>query len=59
MIDVAVTQNDDGSVLAHAPACPMVQRHRQEGRPIMTMFGCDEPLPTYLEQHQCLKPERK
>jgi hypothetical protein len=56
MIDITVTMNEDGTgSLAHRPDCEMVQRHRLEGKPLMTMFGCDEPLSDVVKLHQCLK----
>ena len=56
MIDITVTMNEDGTgSLAHRPDCEMVQRHRLEGLPLLTMFGCEEPLSTAVEQHHCLK----
>ena len=41
MIDIAVIEDDDspGSLVAHDPACPLVQAHRDQDRPICTMFG--------------------
>lgn len=54
--DVTLTEDDErpGKLLAHRPDCPMVSRHRDEDRPLMTMFGCEGPLPFDVRQHECL-----
>jgi len=56
--DITLTEDEDkpGTVLAHKPHCPMVQQHREAGRPIMTMLGCPDPLPPEMKRHTCLDP---
>jgi hypothetical protein len=54
--DIALTEDDDrpGYMLAHQPDCPVVQDHREQERPICTMFGVTRPLPPNLKRHECL-----
>jgi hypothetical protein len=54
--DLSLTQDEKGGLVAHHPDCPMVQDHRDRDQPIMTMFGCEGPLPVYgfLKYHECL-----
>jgi hypothetical protein len=55
--DVTVTEDDEGlgRLVAHRPDCPVVDRHRTTGRPLMTMFDCQGPLPIDLRRCACLK----
>jgi len=46
----------DGKLMAHDPLCPMVETQRQMGEPLMTLFECEEELPTDLRRHSCLAP---
>ena len=55
---ISVTGDGNGKVIAHHPDCPVVQQHRIEGRPIMTMLVDDRPLPVDLAQHSCLAESR-
>lgn len=52
--DYSLTADDDGRPVAHRVNCPVVQRHRREGKPIMTMYECEGPLPDYVRSHDCL-----
>ena len=56
MIDISLTEGEDGHVLMHRPDCPMVERHRVEGRPVVTLYDC-ELMPTEVARHDCLGPE--
>jgi len=57
MTDVALTEDDSelGTLIAHRLDCAIVQRHREEGRMICSMFGSEEPLPPDLKRHSCLR----
>jgi hypothetical protein len=61
-VDITVTEDDEtpGGMLLHTPGCPMVQAHREAGRQLCTMFGCQVPLPDMkgTRLHTCLNPER-
>ena len=56
--DLSLTQDEKGGLLAHRPDCPMVQDHRERDLPILTMWGCEGPLPAadegFLGYHECL-----
>jgi len=54
-INFTLTKNDDDSVLAHDPKCPMVQEHRATGKFIVTLYDCQRPLPPDVEKHKCLE----
>ena len=43
MIDISLTDDDErpGLPLAHRPDCPIVDQHRQDGRPIATLYGIE------------------
>jgi hypothetical protein len=60
MINIALTEDDKepGKTLAHAPNCSVVQAHRIAGRPIMTMLGCEGPLPDDMKKHSCLEEKK-
>ena len=53
--DITLTEGDDGELLAHHLDCPMVEAHRAQNRPIMTLMGCTKPLVTWVNQHSCLE----
>jgi len=58
MVDIALAQNNDtGEITLHKADCPAVRKMADEGHPVMTMFGCDGPLPTDYKMHECLKHE--
>jgi hypothetical protein len=55
-MDIAIAQNNNtGEVMLHKADCPVVRKMAEDGHPVMTMFGCDGPLPTEYEMHDCLK----
>jgi hypothetical protein len=53
---VTLTEDDEkpGDALLHDPDCPMVQDHRIQGRPIITMMGIKLPIPPGLKCHSCI-----
>jgi hypothetical protein len=54
--DVTLTEGPDGrGVQVHRPDCSVVQVHRELGKPICTMIGCEQSLPESLMQHDCMK----
>lgn len=44
-------------VVAHRADCPDARRAAAEGRPVMTMFECSEPLPPEIKRHSCLNDD--
>ncbi len=52
-IDIALTEGPDGKALAHRLDCPVVAEHREQGRPLATLFGIEE-LPSKVARHECL-----
>jgi hypothetical protein len=56
MQDIALTEDENGVVLAHRADCPDVRRQAAEGRPVVTMVGCQGPLPLRIKRHACLPP---
>ena len=56
MTDIVLTEDETGkALLAHRPDCPMIDEHRKWARPIMTMFGCEKPLPPDVARHTCFE----
>jgi hypothetical protein len=51
--DLALLEQE-GALCAHKPDCPIVQEHREQGRPVFTMIGCSGKLPGDLKLHSCL-----
>ena len=56
-LDLALTEGDDGKPLLHRPDCIVVELHRAQGRPIMTMLDCQGQAPTDIKRHWCLGPK--
>lgn len=54
MSDFALTDDGSGNVMAHRADCPDVQVAAMRGEVVMTMFGCEKPLPDVVKQHECL-----
>jgi hypothetical protein len=54
VIDLAITEDDDApmTLIAHRPDCPVVERHRVAGRPVMVMLGCENA--DNIKLHSCL-----
>jgi hypothetical protein len=62
VIQVALTEDDaePGTAIFHQPHCPVVDKHRREGRMICTMMF-DKPLDEALKgekRHSCLEAPR-
>jgi hypothetical protein len=56
--DLTLTEGPDGhGAQAHRPDCPVVQAHREQGKPLVTMVGCERPLPPGWNRHECLSEE--
>ncbi len=57
MTDIVLTEDENpGSLIVHRVLdCWLVQQHRAQDRPIMTMLGCAKPLPSHLKEHRCVK----
>jgi hypothetical protein len=53
--DITLTEGENGEVLAHRIDCPEVQKHREDSRPICTLFGIEKPLPSSVKRHSCLE----
>lgn len=47
-----------GQVIAHHESCPLVQQHREAGRPICSML-IEVPLPPEWPRAPCLGPVEK
>lgn len=60
MIDIALTEGANGKPLMHRADCPEARREAKDGKPVMTLWGCDGPLPDDVPRHDCLldKAER-
>lgn len=56
-VDLALTEEDDGSVLVHRANCPYARARAAAGKPVLTMIGCKEGPGLDLKQHSCLDPE--
>jgi hypothetical protein len=54
MVDIALAQDEDGEVVLHKADCPAVRKMADAGLPVMTMSGCDGPLPEGYIKHECL-----
>ena len=58
MTDIVLTENDEGGgVIAHAPDCPVVQKHREQERLILTMYDVQKPMAQDMPVHDCLIPD--
>jgi hypothetical protein len=44
-------------LVAHRPDCPMVARLRDEGKPLLTMLGCENNLPPDVKRHSCMEKD--
>jgi len=56
----SLVAGDDGRhIVAHRPDCVEVQRHREQGKPIMNLFDCRKPIEaaSNLVKHSCLKED--
>jgi hypothetical protein len=54
MIDIALTEDENGELLAHRADCPDARRQAAHGKPVVTMFGIEKPLPQDIKRHSCL-----
>jgi len=51
--DIAFTQEPDGSMWLHKVDCTVVRQHRELGRPLAMLYGC-EIIPTDTKQCSCM-----
>ena len=56
--DYALVELPDGKVQAHLADCATVRWWAAFGQPVLTMLGCEKPLPADLQRHECLKVEQ-
>ena len=57
--DVTLGPDPDGTgTIAHRPDCEFV-RHQADvlELPVMTMIGCETPLPSFIPRHECMEEE--
>lgn len=54
--DIALTEDEDGEVLAHRADCPYARALSAAGKPVVTMLDCEQSLPPELRRHECLAP---
>lgn len=52
--DIALSENDDGSVTVHKADCPDVRKLAEQGRPVATLLGIQGPVPREIPWHSCL-----
>ena len=43
-----------GELVAHRADCPVVRKEAEDGKPVMTLFGCTEPVGWDIKKHSCL-----
>jgi hypothetical protein len=55
MWDYSLEESTPGVVLAHIPNCPVVRALADNGEPVASLFGCQEPLPDDIPRHSCLE----
>ena len=53
-MDLALTEGPNGKAIAHRADCPQVRALAAAGQPVMTMLGCEKPLPADVPRHACL-----
>lgn len=53
--DLALTEGPDGKVLMHRADCPEARAQAASGKPVMTLFACEGPLPDDVARHSCLE----
>jgi hypothetical protein len=53
-MDLALTEGPTGGAIAHRADCPQVRVLADAGEPVMTMLGCEKPLPDDVPRHSCL-----
>jgi hypothetical protein len=54
-MDLALTEGRNGKAIAHRADCPEVRALAAAGQPVMTMLGCEKPLPADVPRHSCLE----
>ena len=54
-MDLALTEGPTGGAIAHRADCPQVRALAAAGQPVMTMLGCEKPLPADVPRHSCLE----
>ena len=52
--DYALTADERGRAIAHRADCPAARQAAARGEPVISMFDCKHPLPSYLPWHSCL-----
>jgi hypothetical protein len=53
--DLALTEGADGRPLMHRADCPDARREAALGKPVMTLFSIEGPLPDDVPRHSCLE----
>lgn len=53
--DIALTEGADGRPLMHRADCPEARLEAARGKPVMTLFSCEGPLPNDVARHSCLE----
>jgi len=54
-LDLAVAEETEGVLTLHRVDCPYVRKLAAEGRPVLTLFDCQNDNPLDLPKHDCLK----
>ena len=65
-MDLALTEGRNGEAIAHRADCErparagtlQVRALAAAGQPVMTMLGCEKPLPDDVPRHSCLEPDQ-
>lgn len=57
VVDYALTADEHNIILVHRVDCPAARKHADEGKPVITLFQCQQPLPAELKRHSCLTEE--
>ena len=58
MSDYRLAPDADNRVTLHRADCPVVRAQADAGKPVMTMFDCQAPLPAWIEKHDCLEEKQ-
>lgn len=52
-MDMAITEGPDGQPLLHIASCPDCRAAAAQGEFVVTLFGCQDPLPIDIARHSC------
>lgn len=54
--DIALVQDADGKITVHRARCPEARDAAAAGRPVMTMFQIQRPIPRdQYRHHECME----